>query len=100
MVSIIPGIETTAPERTETRSGACASPRPRPTRCSNASSASSISSARPSGQTPFAREASMQASVVTVKPSVTGMPSESISARPAPFPPSRLRMSEDPSENA
>ena len=42
----------------------------------------------------------MQASVVTVKPSVTGMPSESISASPAPFPPSRLRMSEDPSENA
>ena len=42
----------------------------------------------------------MQASVVTVNPSVTGMPSESISASPAPLPPSRLRMSEEPSENA
>ena len=75
-------------------------PAPSPTRCSNSSSASSISSARPSGQTPFARDAAMHASVVTVKPSVTGMPSESISARPAPLPPSRLRISEDPSENA
>ena len=99
-MSIIPGIETTAPERTDTSSGRSASPSARLTRPSKASSASSISSASPSGQAPPAREAAMHASVVTVKPSGTGMPSESISASPAPLPPSRPFMSAEPSENA
>jgi len=43
-VSIMPGIEARAPERTETSSGLLASPNVRPTTCSTDASALSTSS--------------------------------------------------------
>ena len=48
-VSIIPGIENLAPERTETSSGFVASPNPLPDRRSTSRIASSTSSQRPAG---------------------------------------------------
>ena len=48
-VSIIPGIENLAPERTETRSGFFGSPNPLPDRRSTSRIASSTSSQRPDG---------------------------------------------------
>ena len=94
----MPGIENTAPERTLTSSGFSGSPSRRPVRSSSAASRSSTPSQRPSGQAPSARMASTQASVVTVKPSGTGTPMRCISATLAPLPPSRLRISADPSD--
>ncbi len=95
----MPGIENFAPERTETSSGSSASPRFLPmaswslTRCSPASW--SISGAAP----PRARK-SRHASVVMVNPGGTGNPMFVISARLAPFPPSRSFMSLLPSEKS
>ena len=51
-VSIIPGIENFAPERTATSSGSSASPSRRPIASSSAARCSSTSSARPSGSSP------------------------------------------------
>ncbi len=48
-VSIIPGIENLAPERTLTRSGLAASPKPLPERSSTWRIAARTSSQRPSG---------------------------------------------------
>ena len=87
-VSIIPGIENLAPERTETSSGSSGSPSRRPVRASSRSRCSSTSSNRAAGTVPV-RRYSRQASVVIVKPGGTGMPSRVISARLAPLPPSR-----------
>ncbi len=87
-MSIIPGIENAAPERTLTSSGSAGSPR---VRCMNRSRLAtwwSISASRSPGQ-PVAMNA-RQASVVMVKPGGTGSAStEVISARLAPLPPSR-----------
>ena len=52
IVSIIPGIEIAAPERTETSSGLEGSPKPAPVACSSRPMCSSISSSRPSGSCP------------------------------------------------
>jgi hypothetical protein len=87
-VSIIPGIENLAPERQETRSGSVAFPNRFPVRRSSSRRAATSSSQSPLGQLPERRKA-RQASVVRVKPGGTGSPSRVISARLAPFPPSR-----------
>ncbi len=49
MVSIMPGIEARAPERTETSSGAAASPKVAPTARPTCASAASTSRSRSSG---------------------------------------------------
>ncbi len=92
----MPGIECTAPERTDTSSGRSPAPSRWPVRSSSAVSRSSISASSPSGQAPV-RMVATHASVVTVKPSGTGTPMRSISATFAPLPPRRERMSADPS---
>ena len=100
MVSIMPGMENTAPERTETSSGFSEPPSLRPVRSSSRARPALISSARPSGHSPSRFMVSTQAFVVTVKASGTGTPTRAISATPAPFPPSRLRMVASPSERS
>ena len=85
-MSIIPGIENAAPERTDTSRGSLGSPSSRPIARSSLATWAVISSSRPSGQPPcmYAR----QASVDTVNPGGTGNSSTVvISARFAPFPP-------------
>ena len=52
MVSIMPGMEARAPERTETSSGAATSPKVAPTALPTTASAASTSFARPSGSLP------------------------------------------------
>ena len=78
-VSIIPGIDTGAPERTLTSSGSAVSPKRRPMTVSIAPIPARISSSRPSGQPParYAR----QASVEIAKPGGTGRPSSRTSRR-------------------
>ena len=97
MVSIMPGIETTAPERTETSSGFSLPPSLRPVRSSKRLRPSAICSFSPSGHSPLLLLVSMLAVVVTVKPSGTGTPSRIISATPAPLPPSSDFMLASPS---
>ena len=87
-VSIIPGIENFAPDRTDTSSGSSAPPSTFPRSSSNAARCSATWSSRPSGTEPVARYA-RQASVLIVNPGGTGNPSFTISARFAPLPPSR-----------
>ena len=98
-VSIIPGIENFAPERTETSSGSSESPRRLPMAFSRPWRCSSTSGSRPSGHRPSAREV-RQAAVVAVKPGGTCRPMFVISARLAPLPPSRSFMSLLPSEKS
>ena len=87
-VSIIPGIENFAPERTETSRGSRASPRRVPIARSRRRRARPTSSTSPSGITPVSH--ARQASVVIVKPGGTGsLSTEVISARFAPLPPRR-----------
>ncbi len=86
IVSIIPGIDTGAPDRTLTRSGSVGSPKRRPTAVSTSAIRARISSSRPSGQ-PFARN-SRQVAVVIAKPGGTGRPrSRAITPRFAALPP-------------
>ena len=66
-MSIIPGIENLAPERTETRSGAGPPPKVRPLSFSRRATASSTSCQSPSGGLPSFMTC-RQASVVIVKP--------------------------------
>ncbi len=87
-MSIIPGIETRAPERTETRSGLSGSPKLLPVSASTFFSAARSSASSARGSFMPARVYSAQTSVVIVKPGGTGIPMFDISARPAPFPPS------------
>ena len=54
IVSIIPGIETAAPERTDTSSGSSGSPKRLPARSSSRAMCSAISSSSPSGRPPVA----------------------------------------------
>ena len=98
-VSIIPGIENFAPDRTDTSSGSCGSPSWRPTRSSSARSARVTCTRSSGGTTPSARYW-RHASVVTVNPGGTGNPSRVISARFAPLPPSRSFSSLPPSVNS
>ena len=99
-MSSIPGIDSRAPERTETSSGSSRSPSVLPAvLLRGASSASATCSAIPSGSWRSARMYSTHASVVIVKPAGTrSAPSTRvISATFAPLPPSSSRMSLDPS---
>ncbi len=89
-MSIIPGIEIAAPDRTDTRSGSAGSPKRFPARSWSRATWSSTSGQSPSGASPV-RIVSRHASVVTVKPAGTGIPSAVISARPTPLPPSSSR---------
>ena len=86
MVSIIPGIDARAPERTETSSGRSRSPKRAPTWPPILSSAARICDFSASGSGPPA--SLLQTSVVMVNPGGTGIPSRVISAKPAPLPPS------------
>jgi hypothetical protein len=95
-VSIIPGIENFAPERTETRSGSLGSPRALPIVSSSVPRCSPASSSISGGAPPRARNA-RHASVVIVNPGGTGRPMFVISARLAPFPPRRSFISLLPS---
>ena len=97
----MPGIDSRAPLRTETSSGSPASPSFLPACSSRSASAPATWSSRPSGKPP-SRMYATQASVVIVKPAGTrsGPSTRVISATLAPFPPSRSRMSRDPSLNS
>ena len=72
-MSIIPGMDRGAPDRTLTSSGSAASPKRRPTSASIRAMWPRISSSRPSGQ-PLARN-SLQAAVLIVNAGGTGSPS-------------------------
>ncbi len=98
-MSIIPGIETAAPDRTETSSGSTASPKRFPARASSRPTCSSTSASSPSGTRPSAI-AARQASVVIVNPAGTGTPSSVISASPIPLPPRSSRPPGTASSNA
>ena len=86
MVSIIPGIETRPPLRTDTSSGFSASPKRRPVASSSCVMARSTSSRSPSGALPSFMYASHIWQAM-VNPGGTGIPRLVISARLAPFPP-------------
>ena len=100
IVSIIPGIETAAPERTETSSGSAGSPKRFPVFSSSAARCRSTSVSSPSGTSPPASMYARQASVVIVNPAGTGTPSWVISARPMPLPPSSSRPPSDGSSKS
>ena len=89
-MSIIPGIETAAPDRTDTSSGSSLEPKRLPVASSSLRTCSSTSSASPSGSSRTAMNA-RQASVVIVKPAGTETPIRVISASPIPLPPSSSR---------
>src|SRR3712207_2135236 len=94
----MPGIDSRAPLRTETSSGSSGSPSFLPAWSSSADSASASWSSRPSGKRPSPMYAT-HASVVMVKPAGTlsAPRTRVISATLAPLPPSRSRMSFEPS---
>ncbi len=96
MVSIMPGIDTGAPERTDTSNGSFASPKRLPVICSSRRIAADTSS-----RSAVRRLASAQvfadASHAIVNPGGTGTPRLVISARLAPLPPSTSAMSRVPS---
>ena len=96
-MSIMPGIETRAPERTETSMGREASPNLRPITRSTLAKAESASRFTSSGICPPPRLYSAQTAVEMVKPDGTGTSRRVISARFAPLPPSRLLISRSPS---
>ena len=93
----MPGMDTTAPDRTATRSGFVVEPKPRPVRCSRRRSESSTWSHNWSGHCPPAAVTATHAWVVTMNPSGTGTPSRVISATPAPLPPNNDFMDALPS---
>jgi hypothetical protein len=96
MVSIIPGIDARAPERTLTSSGADGSPRRAPMAFSSRVTAAVIACSTAWAIAPD-RANAMQTSVAIVNPGGTGSPIAVISARPAPFPPRRSRRFGSPS---
>ena len=91
IVSIMPGIDARAPERTDSSSGSAALPKRLPISFSTKATPS-----RTSASISFSAAAlpcsvnTVQASVLMVKPEGTVMPSRHISARLAPLPPSRF----------
>src|SRR5262249_33261367 len=99
-VSIIPGIENGAPERTETSSGSASSPRRLPIFPSSASRAGATSSIRPSGSRSPPAMYALHASVVMVKPGGAARPRLLSPASLAPSPPSRSFCSFRPSSKA
>ncbi len=90
MVSIIPGMDTGAPDRTDRSRGTGPAPKLFSIRCSSPAIRAVISSPSSDGiADPDAARYSRQARVEMTKPSGTGSPAWVILARPAPFPPSR-----------
>ena len=91
IVSIIPGIEIAAPERTETSSGSCRIAEALPDLRSRGGRRAPRSRprARP-GSLPPARMYWTHASVVTANPAGTGMPRAVISREPGALPPEQL----------
>jgi hypothetical protein len=98
MVSIMPGMEARAPERTESSSGSAGSPK-RFTHFRFEKSNALFHLLLDEFSDIFAAFLvySVQASVVMVKPGGTTMPSRHISAKLAPLPPSRFFMEASPS---
>lgn len=96
MVSIIPGIDTAAPERTDRSRGEVLPPNCFPVASSVLLRFASTSEINPSGRL-LCRITWRHASVEMVNPGGTGTPIRVISARLAPFPPSRLFCSRVPS---
>ncbi len=90
IVSIMPGMENFAPERTDSSNGSRRSPRSRPIRVSSSRRCSPTCSASSTGSCPV-RKYTRHAPVDTMKPGGTGNPSRVISHRLAPLPPSRSR---------
>ena len=97
-VSIIPGIETDAPERTLTRSGAVTEPSSLPVVRSSAATSVAMACSNSSDQ-PSARKA-QHAAVVSVKPGGTGRPASDMRAKPWPLPPSTSTGSPSRSERS
>ena len=89
IVFIIPGIESFAPERTDTRSGLLLSPNFLPVNCSSSLMFLATSPISAGGSLPPASLYFLQVSVVIVNPGGTGSPMLVISARFAPLPPSK-----------
>src|SRR6267143_6326561 len=90
IVSIIPGIDTGAPERTDTSSGRGPAPNCRSVIVSSQRMPAAISSSRPSGKWPRSRKAA-QARVVITKLGGTFRPSALIRAIDQALPPIRSR---------
>jgi hypothetical protein len=91
MVSIMPGIEARAPERTDSSSGSAALPKRLPICCSTKATPArtSASISRSAWSLPCSVN-TVQASVLMVKPLGTVMPRRHISARLAPLPPQQV----------
>jgi hypothetical protein len=89
MVSIIPGIEMAAPERTDTSSGRSWSPNLRPISVSIDLTPLKTSGQTEAGSAPLDLWKAAQTSVVMVKPGGTESPMALISARLAPLPPNK-----------
>ncbi len=96
-VSIMPGIESAAPERTETSTGDGPLPNVAPRIFSTRARCTPTSLQSDSESFPPARQYCSQTSVVIVKPGGTGKDIRAISARFAPLPPSSAFMSLSPS---
>ena len=98
IVSIIPGIDALAPERTETSNGFSTSPNLDFMSSSTPAIDFSTSFFRraTTSSLPFSKY-SLQTSVVIVNPGGTGTPIKFISARLAPLPPKRFLISALPS---
>ena len=96
-VSIMPGMDTRAPDRTETRRGAFRSPKISPMAFSSFPRFFSTCFHMPGGNFPCRFVDSTQASVVMVKPGGTRIFRLVISARFDPFPPKRSFILADPS---
>ena len=97
-VSIIPGIESLAPERTETNNGLFTSPNFLPLTFSKLERASCIWLNKSFGTVPVDKN-SRHASVVMVNPGGTGNPICTISAILAPLPPSKSDLLLSPNVN-
>src|SRR5271166_3819225 len=89
-VSIMPGIDTGAPERTDTSSGFGPAPKRRPVRSSSQTTAAAISSSRPGGVAWPARNAA-QARVVMTTAGGTFSPSACMRATDQALPPINSR---------
>ena len=88
-VSIIPGMEMAAPDRTDSSRGAVGSPSLRPMSFSTACNLATAASHTPDGSTRPCLWNALHTSVVMVKPGGTARPMADISARLAPLPPSK-----------
>ena len=78
---MIPGIETAAPERTETMSGRRGDPNPRPVAFSSSAIPSASRPLAQSGSCRSPSKYSSQTSTGRAKPGGTGIPISAISAR-------------------